>query len=338
MRSGNSLKTSSLFSSYAETLRPYGPQLPLPELVVEMNKIYHRFEAQEFDSIHASEFKQMVPLWREMLDYVRNETPHGPWRILDFGCGTGFEASQVLLSMPHSTIEHLTCYDPSPDMLTKCVSKISPLFPRVSFCSTLEDLPGDEGPYNLLLTNQMLHHLTDVKGTIKSLMLSLSEDAIWISGHEPSSRYFKNPACWAMYGAFLKEYKWRKFLVLEKYIRRFKKVVGLEKNIESLAAQTAVQRGLFKRALPRHLVTLVVDFQSIRSDQEAAELGRGLDFEALKRDFQNLFELIFIKSYNFMGSFEESRLPRKWALMALDVGRRFPRDGSHYSAVWKRVQ
>jgi 2-polyprenyl-3-methyl-5-hydroxy-6-metoxy-1,4-benzoquinol methylase len=337
MCNGNLENSRSLYSEFASALGPYEPQLPLDELVLQMNRIYHRYEAQEFDSLHAPDFEQMASLWREMLDCASTERQSEKLRILDFGCGTGFEASQLLLHVPRSNIEHLTCYDASPDMLSQCISKISPLFSDVSFCSTLEDIPTDKGFYNVLLTNQMLHHLTDVPGTIKSLIPILSGDALWMSGHEPSSRYFRNPECWKIYRAFLKEHKWRRFLAPEKYIRRFKRAVGLEKNIELLAAREAVQRGLFKRALPSDLVVLVVDFQSIRSAQEASESGRGLDFEVLEKDFSHLFHLIFLKTYNFMGSFEESGLPRKWVLAARDLQERFPKDGSDYSAVWKRI-
>lgn len=136
---------------------------------------------------------------------------------------------------------------------------------------------------------------------------------------------------------YRKEYQWKKYFVLQKYVNRFKSALGQENDVESLCAKEAFRRGLFSRRLPKGLVPLLVDFQSVRSALEANESRRGLDYELLEKEFEGLFHLIFLKTYNFMGSFDEDSLSGKWAAAVRDLKQRFPRDGGHFSAVWKRV-
>jgi hypothetical protein len=72
-------------------LKLYQPLVPLPTLVEETNRIYHSFDAGNYDADHL-EIRQLWPgLWIEMMQHL---PVRGIWRVLDFGCGTGFEAAQ----------------------------------------------------------------------------------------------------------------------------------------------------------------------------------------------------------------------------------------------------
>src|SRR5205823_5403176 len=125
-----------------------------------------------------------------------------------FGCGTGFEARQLLQNIPVSDIAALTCYDPCPEMLEKCRAKITPLFPDTMFCSSLEEALTPNAPYTLLVTNSVLHHLPDVTLTISNLLPLLDPDAMWLAGHEPSLRFYKNIECVKNLEAYLQERRW----------------------------------------------------------------------------------------------------------------------------------
>ena len=50
--------------------------------------------------------------------------------ILDYGCGTGFEARELLEGLPRDSIGELVCFDPSREMLRLCQMRISPIFPK----------------------------------------------------------------------------------------------------------------------------------------------------------------------------------------------------------------
>lgn len=102
-------------------LEPAQPRLALAELVEQVNSIYHSFEAASYDSEIIEMRSLWPPLWRDMLA----ELPavyH--WRILDFGCGTGF-ASEQALSILGEKVSVLTAYDPSTQMLNKACAKLA---------------------------------------------------------------------------------------------------------------------------------------------------------------------------------------------------------------------
>jgi hypothetical protein len=70
-------------------LEPFGPELPIPELVIELNRIYHAIEAPTYDATHPEIHQQLPPVWRALLEEV-TQLVKEPLRILDFGSGTGF--------------------------------------------------------------------------------------------------------------------------------------------------------------------------------------------------------------------------------------------------------
>jgi SAM-dependent methyltransferase len=103
-----------------DTLKPYQPQLEIAQLVVEVNKLFHKFDAKDYDRQHPEIHQQLPPIWQEMICLAIDVAETSVWRILDFGCGTGFEAEQLIRNMPEGSIAELTCYDPSPEMLACC--------------------------------------------------------------------------------------------------------------------------------------------------------------------------------------------------------------------------
>src|SRR6185437_3466614 len=170
-------------------LAPYEPQMPLNSLVEEVNKIYHSFDAKHYDRDHPEIHQQLPAIWAEMIRQLPEKTG---WCVLDFGCGTGFEALQVLQKLP-GKIERLVTYDPSPEMLVQCKQRLR-AFSNVSFQEQL-DPALDHGPFDLLLTNSLLHHLPNLRETISSLLPALTSNAYWLAGHEPSSRFYQNSEC-----------------------------------------------------------------------------------------------------------------------------------------------
>src|SRR5690348_14835994 len=110
-------------------LSPYEPQISLTSLVEDVNKIYHSFDAKHYDREHPEIHQQLPAIWAEMIEQLPESSA---WRVLDFGCGTGFEAEQVLKQLG-SKMEALVAYDPSPEMLAKCKERLR-AFSRVHFC------------------------------------------------------------------------------------------------------------------------------------------------------------------------------------------------------------
>jgi len=318
-----------------DILKPYQPQLEIAQLVVELNKLFHKFDAKDYDRQHPEIHQQLPPIWQEMIGQAIDVAETSVWRILDFGCGTGFEAEQLIRNMPEGSIAELTCYDPSPEMLACCQTRIAPLFPRAVFTSDLNSTSSGERHYNLLVTNSLIHHLPDPIGTIDNLMPLLMPDAIWLAGHEPSSRFYKNAECLKLYNDFLRQRKWRKFLYFEKYLSAFKQKIGLTANPLKQVAEEAFHRGLFNKQPSTLVIDRIVDFHVAHSFEEAAS-GRGFDFEIMQQDLIDKWQLVWVKTYSFMGPYYEKDLPEKWSHLSHKISHNFPKDGANFSAAWKR--
>ena len=320
-----------------QILAPYGPQAPLSRLVVEVNKIYHAFEAADYDARHPEITTQLPPLWQAMCRYAVARRPAAAaWRILDFGAGTGFEAEQLLRHLPPGSVAALTCYDPAPEMLARGRARIAPLFPAAVFTTNLEDVSPPEEGYNLLATNSLLHHLPDAVATVTGLLPLLAADALWLAGHEPSNRFHANRACAAAHAAYLRQYRWRRLLSPGKYWYRVRLLAGQRRDPARLAAQEAHRQGLFGQAPPPALIGRLVDYSVAFTAAEAAA-GRGLDFRALARAFAGVWDLRWVRTYAYMGLFYEGDLPQKWARVCRTLAAKYPDDGANFCAIWQRV-
>jgi SAM-dependent methyltransferase len=328
---------SDLNTTFLEDiLKPYQPQLPIDELILAVNRLFHEFEAKDYDRIHPEIHQQLPPIWHEMLDRATSTTETQVWRILDFGCGTGFEAEQLIKTLPPGSIAELTCYDPSPEMLAYCRSKIAPLLPTATFTTDLNSISINAGKsYNLLVTNSLLHHLPDPIITINNLLSLLTADAIWLAGHEPSSRFYKNPECLQLCNEFEQEAKWKKFLSLSRYVYAIEQLIGLKTHPLNQAALAAFNRGLFKQKPPKIVIDRIVDFHVAHSPAEA-DSGRGLDFEIMEQKLINEWQLIWAKTYSFMGSHYDGDLPKKWSQRSEKLGKNFPKDGANFCTAWQR--
>jgi SAM-dependent methyltransferase len=319
----------------ARLLEPYGPALPFDELVERVNRIYHACEARDYDARHPELSEQLPPVWSEMLEVAEGLRPR-PWRVLDYGCGTGFEAEQLLRRLPPGGIAGLTGYDPSGEMLERCRLRVAGRFPGAFLTSDEADLRSGLAPFDVLATNSLLHHLPDPMGTVRSLAPLLAPGAVWLAGHEPSSRFYRNPECAAAYAAFLRERRWRRLLRPGAYAARLRTLVGSGADPARRAATQAAREGLFARRPPPALVGLLTDLHVAHSPAEA-EAGRGLDFEQMRAELEGEWELVWVRSYAHMGSHYEGRLPGGWARRARELRSRHPLDGANFSAVWRRL-
>ena len=317
-------------------IEPFGPKCPLSELVEELNRFYHEAEAHDYDAKHAEIFQQLPGLWSELIDIALCALQEGRARILDFGSGTGFEAKQILTNIPRDRVATLTCYDLSADMLAQCRKNIAPLFSAAQFTASLKQVEAVSPRFNLLATNSLLHHLPDVQGMLRRTERLLDPGAVWIAGHEPSSRFYNNPACVEALEAFQRERRWRRYVTPRNYWNRVRALVGLRSSPARFAADKALESGLFERRPSEFVVSRLVDFHVPHSATEAAA-GRGLDFENLAEQLQGRWRLIHIRSYSFMGSFYEDHLPGRWQRIARELAKKYPNDGSNFCTVWSRV-
>ncbi len=216
-------------------------------------------------------------------------------------------------------------------MLAQCKLRLQSS-PNVTFCSRFEDIQA-HGPFNLFLTNSLLHHLPNIQETIASLMPSLTTDAFWLAGHEPSSRFYRNPECLSFLADFSRHRQRAKWLEPSSYIAKLALIVGKHPLRET--AKKVFELGLFKQRPTPATIDRIVDFHVAHSADEATA-GRGLDFEALQKSLSSHFKLQWVKTYAYFGSFNPTRTTSQWRARSQQLADRFPHDGANFSAVWSR--
>lgn len=321
-----------------EQLEYYGPTRPTASLVAELNRLYHEFEADNYESNHPEIFVQLPPLWHEMcaqaIRLLGNQDEK--LRILDFGCGTGFEAQRCLAEFRPDQIERLVCYDPSKEMLHRCRQGLKGSSYRVEFVADLGELSEQADGFNVLLTNSVLHHMMEPIQTIRDLARLLSDSAVWLCGHEPSRRFWENPECRELLRSYHSVQQLRRWISPQRYARRLARWAGIRELPEDYAARRAFEESIFERKPPARLVSSLVDFHVISSERQLT-VDKGLDFENLQAGFAGQWELVWRRTYSFFGPHYEGQVPELWRRYARTLAERFPDDGANCCLVWRRV-
>lgn len=315
-------------------LDEYAPQVPLNTLVERVNQIFHALNAANYDREHPEIHEQLPPIWKEMLAQL---PPDRDWRVLDFGCGTGFEASQALHGLGNR-VDKLVAYDLSPEMLAQCRLNVQK-FGKVVFCSQIEDL-GRHGPFNLLLTNSLLHHLPCIEETLKFLLPTLTDDSYWLAGHEPSNRFYMNSNCLTFLKAFNDSRQREKWLTPSRYSKKLKTYLSKLKSGGPISpyratAIAAVEQGLFKKIPTDRIIDRIVDFHVAHSGEEVIS-GRGLDFENMQKELSPEWKLEWVTTYAYFGDVNPMQVSQKWTERSRQIARRYPNDGANFSTVWSR--
>jgi SAM-dependent methyltransferase len=317
-----------------DALSQYDPALPLPLLVAELNKLYHEHEAASYERTHPEIFHQLPALWQQMIEVARPRLPDAPHglRILDFGCGTGFEARQCLDGFGASRIARLVCYDPSLPMIQHCRQSLEALGVQAEYISEVNQLNGE---FDLLITNSVLHHLVEPGTALSSLMALMAPHALWLSGHEPSRRYLGNAECRATLKRYNDRQRWQKLLQPPRYVRRALRWAGWTELPADYAARCAFERSLFKRRPPARLVSSLVDFHVMVDESDCTE-PRGLDFREMEAIWGDRWELLWRHTYSFLGPNYEGGLSPRWQSVAQRLAVKHPDDGGNCCLVWGR--
>ncbi len=304
------------------------PQLPIDVLVGHINNVYHSFDASSYDGMHPEIHLALPGIWNEMLAQLSTTRS---WRILDYGCGTGFEA-KIALELLNGRVEKIVCYDPAPEMLDGCRKRLKPNS-AILFSSNLADIPL-HGNYDLLITNSVLHHLPSVDSVLAFLRPVLSSDAMWLAGHEPSARFYRNPQCLRLLAQYRRQRRWRRFLDPNSYAQKWREASG--RDPLGNTARVAFTKGWFGKMPSKLVISRLVDFH-VAHDVEEAQGGRGFDLEIMQNSFQNTWQLNWVKTYSFLGPFKEVSAPANWQRKCRTLAEQYPLDGASFSCVWKRV-
>ena len=326
-----------------KTIEPYKPLKDINTIVVETNRIFHTFEAKEYDNNHPEIFMQLPPIYEEMCKLL----PHDKsLKVLNFGCGTGFEASQLLRNVQNNAqnIETLYCYDLSKEMLDICRQKLKNAAQNIMFVSDLSEIPPDI-KFDVLATNSLLHHLPKPFETVAELTKFMAEDCFYFMGHEDSARFYRNRELLNAINAggsgvdsgdSSLSLNLKRISNIKKYPHYVKRLLGIAGNPYSLTAEKLVETGLFALKPDNNTINLIIDC-CVPHDVSMAEEGVGFDFRTMS--LHEDWELLYHKTYNFLNTETPMQKlgaadKRKYKMLE----EKYPDDGLNFCCVWKRKQ
>lgn len=309
----------------------YKPLKDINTIIIETNKIFHKFDAKYYDTKHPEIFEHLPLIYIEMCKLLPFDKK---LRILDFGCGTGFEAIQLLNNLKN--IELLCCYDISDEMLNICKQKIKSNL--IIFVNAVEKIP-DDIEFNVLVTNSLLHHLPQPLETINHLNKFLSNDCFYIMGHEGSVRYYKNNDIQEIN----KNDSKKDLIIAIKNLRKrkinpdyFKENISIPiieiDNPYSITAVETVDNGLFELLPPNDIIDKIVDCY-VPHDILSANEGQGFDFKNI--ELYNEWKLIYSKTYNFLNNnipYHKLNAEDKSKYDYLEE--KYPDDGINFCCMW----
>ena len=257
--------------------------------------------------------------------------------VLDYGCGTGFESQQLISNVHSGQIKHITLFDASPEMLQKCRSKFEGYsFDCKFICETEEIRFASDIKYNIILTNSLLHHLPHPFETIENIGDFLSDDCIWLCGHEPSKRFYQNEHCLSLLKKYRNALYVKKILKPSQVLEIIQQKFGLDRGIATKTAKECLKKGIFTKIPKRKVINLIVDYHVAHTKEEATK-GRGFCFQEIEKILNNhKWHLAWKTTYSFMGPYYEGSLSENWKKKCRILAEQYPEDGANFSAVWTR--
>lgn len=318
------------------TLRPFNIQVAVPEFIELVSNVYHQFESTVYDSTQIS-LHDSEKSWQDAIDSLKPELS-GNIRLLDYGVGTGFATLQVLNSCLGPFVKEVVCFDLSPSMIEICKKKMNS-YTGISF-TFLSGVTGRQQleiqkPFDLVVTNALLHHLLDVEGFLKHVQKYVAKSGFYIAGHEPNYNFYINHHLVSVTQAFQRYKRFRQRLTIRYWLHK----AGVKKSFYDLATLTnneLINSRIIKQKIPVNLLHKLVDIHvpfGISKDQPWGEVG--FKDEVIAQWLGSDFEMKSIYTYSHIkDGLANSHWYWKKRLFQLKAA--YPRDGADALMVFKR--
>ncbi len=287
-----------------------------PELVREINRVFHDIEGTFYNTHHPEIFTQERDRWLHA-GRLFVQAHKNPIRILDVGSGTGFVPLQLGCYL--RTNDVFICSDISGEMLKSCERNVADKGFRCSF--QFQDLnefyPNlPPGPFDFITLNSVLHHLPGIKAFFKSADLALKDGGFLILGHEPNRGFYSEKVCWIA-SNFCKgctSPRHALSLVLRYTgIRKLLTVVGLRSllskyfhrgSVRTAMLDSVNERLMEEKIIASHLsheeIVQAVDIHSPTAG-ENIDPARGFDVQEIQRLYLPDYEIRYFETYNHLG-------------------------------------
>lgn len=148
---------------------------------------YHDAAADEYDAKWGIDFGELDQA--QVLQKLKKALPGHPARFsraLEIGSGTGYFSLNLLLA---GAIDQVVCTDISPGMLNTLDRSARELGLEdrvITQVTEAEDLPYDDGSFNLIFGHAVLHHLPNLEASFNEFDRLLEPGGSLMFGGEPS--------------------------------------------------------------------------------------------------------------------------------------------------------
>lgn len=311
-------------------LSQYNIETDVDEFVSATSNIYHSYEARNYDERHFS-ITYSKKYWRKVTDYLSEKITDQSVSVLDFGCGTGFAADQILHSGLNTKIGKISCYDLSEDMVAVCREKFAG-DSRLSFFagfSGRDKLLAKNEKYDIVVCNALLHHILEPESVFALIDNLLKPAGIFIMGHEPNKNFYENRALQAMTKAFRFYKKVRRRLFV-----KGSAPMGLE--IGQLTQIEMVRKGMVPKGFPSGIVAKFVDIHVPFSNFVVQPWGEnGFNPDYVNKYLNNSFDEVTQITYSHIKD-QEAYKSFVWRNIAGLLSRIFPKDGADSIFIFKK--
>lgn len=320
-----------------------GAPLPLDDFVTIVSNAYHEVEAPFYDEVRSELLQMLIPVLESFLSKSLGSLPGNQLQAVDVGCGTGF-ASVRLMERARARMGELVCVDLSPHMLERCRQKLKGN-PKVHFLlGGVEALGDQEAGFDLVISCSVVHHMLQVPSFLARVSRLVKPGGFYLMLHEPSRRFYRNPACNALMvecSARARKRPWHRYVDPRAYVRTVRRMIqwrGLSPTQEQ-TSRLLQERGVTERPLRDEEIAVLVDVHAppLRPEEWPGWQG-GLDAAELKANFVSALTLVEFRSYGFLGPLYKDRVPRQCWQKAQRLAERFPEDGANFCALWRKPE
>lgn len=329
------------FSRLKATMERVGVTCDPEEFVLVVSNAYHEVEAQRHAvDLHAyfrtsggyENFKQALQRARKALDR--------PVSILNVGCGAGFDLEVLREVFSNEEVKKVVCCDISADMQAIARQKANGYPCRFVLAKVDEALVY--GPYDLVVTHAMVHHVADLASFLSTINRAVVPGGAYVMGHEPNSRFWLNTECQSQLNRMRttesRRRRMRKYLKPSSYIFKAARMLGVsaDDSLEERINRILRMRHQFKSDLTPQEIRRLVDVHVPDWFGGNFKIGfDGFDLDQLRSEFLRGFKLAWVGTSGYLGeTCSASDLPERWQKVDRQLAEKYPLDGSNFSAFW----
>lgn len=305
--------------------------IPVEEFVSITSNIYHSHEAQQYDERHISIDKSREH-WQNVTQSLSSELRDlKRIRVLDFGCGIGFAANELVTSQLNPEISTIVCYDLSPDMIKMCENRFASdsRFEFYADHDGLDHLLNQKVNFDIIVCNSLLHHILEPAEFFKIIARLLSPNGTFVMGHEPNKLFYNN----------------RTLQITSKGFRLYKKVKNRisprgklnSKNITRLTYDDLLKKSIIDKKFPQSIIPKFVDIHVPMSNYKEQPWGEmGFDVQFLNSNCDSSFSVVKQISYNHIKD-QEVYKSKFWTYISRILKRWYPFDGADSITVYRKI-